>query len=92
MQRFGPCLTSGVSTRLSVLNHRLLLDNRVPVKVILDVICSQHTSYLKVSWRKCVWLLAQLAVMTCTGRRTSVRHSTETFQDTFSLYFVGIDD
>ncbi|KAG7227038.1 hypothetical protein INR49_022385 [Caranx melampygus] len=51
--------------------RRLCLHNGVPVKVILDVICSQHASHLEVSWGKRVLLLllAQLAVMTWTWRK-----------------------
>lgn len=42
----------------------LCLDDGVPVKVVLDVICSKHASHLEVSRRQRVLLLlAQLAVM-----------------------------
>lgn len=53
----------------------VLLDNGVPVKVILDVVCSEHASHLEVCWRQRVLLLllAQLTVMTWTWKTVGVR-------------------
>lgn len=45
------------------------LDDGVPVKVVLDVVCSQHASHLEVSQRKSVLLLAQLAEVAWTQKQ-----------------------
>lgn len=60
--------TSPVITCLSIplFHQRLSLNYGVPVKVVLDVVCSEHASHLEVSQRQPV-LLAQLDQVTCHG-------------------------
>lgn len=45
------------------------LDDGVPVKVVLDVVGSQHASHLEVSQRESVLLLAQLAEVAWTQKQ-----------------------
>lgn len=56
-----------IITRLSYhssFHQRLSLDNRVPVKVILDVVRGEHAPHLEVAQRQpMLRLLAQLAEM-----------------------------
>lgn len=66
------CLCLSFISSLHPSVQQLSLDYGVPVKVVLDVVCSEHASHLEVSWRQHVLLLllllAQLAEMAWTMR------------------------
>ncbi len=67
-EQVGPNLTclsllSSLSLFIFLFHQRLSLNDRVPVKVVLDVVGSEHASHMEVSQRQSVLLLllAQLA-------------------------------
>lgn len=60
---------TGEKEQFGPLPLTLGLDDGVPVKVVLDVVCSQHASHLEVSQRESVLLLAQLAEVSWTQKQ-----------------------
>lgn len=61
-------LITGEKEQCGRLSLSLGLDDGVPVKVVLDVVGSQHASHLEVSQRESVLLLAQLAEVAWTQK------------------------
>lgn len=60
-----------MSEQFGPLSLTLSLDDGVPVKVVLDVVRSQHASHLEVSQRESSLLLAQLAQVAWTQKQRS---------------------
>lgn len=60
---------AGEKEQFGYLSLTLGLNDGVPVKVVLDVVGSQHASHLEVSQRESVLLLAQLAEVAWTQKQ-----------------------
>lgn len=60
---------AGEKEQFGHLSLTLGLDDGVPVKVVLDVVGSQHASHLEVSQRESVLLLGQLAEVAWTQKQ-----------------------
>lgn len=80
LSSFFVFITQVKRSSLTTCLYPLGLDDGVPVKVVLDVVCSQHASHLEVSQRKSVLLLAQLAEVAWTQKQRRQAESLRSFR------------